>query len=199
MMVPVGPAEVLSFWSEAGPDKWFAEDESFDQAIRLRFLLGYEAAANGELAAWEESVDGALALVLLLDQFPRNMFRSDARVFATDAQARAVADRALTRGFDEVTDSMLSNRGEASIAIEKARAASRLRALTGEGRNSSRSHCARDGHRFESPQLHHEVAAEQRGRHFRITRRWAIRRRRGWSRRLQIVDKRYLHGIGVLA
>ena len=103
MMVPVGPAEVLSFWSEAGPDKWFAEDESFDQAIRLRFLLGYEAAANGELAAWEESVDGALALVLLLDQFPRNMFRSDARVFATDAQARAVADRALTRGFDEVT------------------------------------------------------------------------------------------------
>ena len=53
------------------------------------------------LKAWEESVDGALALVLLLDQFPRNMFRSDARVFATDAQARAVADRALTRGFDE--------------------------------------------------------------------------------------------------
>ena len=107
MMVPVGAAEVFSFWSEAGPDKWFAEDESFDQAIRLRFLLGYEAAANGELAAWEESLDGALALVLLLDQFPRNMFRSDARVFATDAQARAVADRALTRGFDQVTDSML--------------------------------------------------------------------------------------------
>jgi uncharacterized protein (DUF924 family) len=80
------------------------QDESFDQAIRLRFLPSYEAAANGELAVWEESVEGALALVFLLDQFPRNMFRGDARAFATDALARAGADRALARGFDQATD-----------------------------------------------------------------------------------------------
>jgi uncharacterized protein (DUF924 family) len=70
----------------------------------MGFLPTYEAATNGELAAWEESVEGALALVLLLDQFPRNMFRRNARAFATDALARAVADRALARGFDQAMD-----------------------------------------------------------------------------------------------
>lgn len=104
MTVRVAPAEIVSFWSDAGPDKWFEQDEGFDQAIRLRFLPTYEAAANGELAVWEESVEGALALVLLLDQFPRNMFRGNARAFATDALARAAADRALARGFDQATD-----------------------------------------------------------------------------------------------
>jgi uncharacterized protein (DUF924 family) len=100
----VAPAEVVSFWAEAGPDKWFERDEGFDQVIRLRFLPTYEAAANGELAGWEESAEGALALVLLLDQFPRNMFRGNARAFATDALARVVADRALSRGFDQAAD-----------------------------------------------------------------------------------------------
>jgi uncharacterized protein (DUF924 family) len=80
------------------------QDESFDRAIRLRFLPPYEAAANGGLAAWGQSVEGALALVLLLDQFPRNMFRGNARAFATDSLARGVADRALARGFDQATD-----------------------------------------------------------------------------------------------
>ena len=104
MTVRVAPGEIVSFWGEAGPDKWFEQDEGFDHAIRLRFLPTYEAAANGEFAAWEESVEGALALVLLLDQFPRNMFRGNARAFATDALARAVADRALARGFDHATE-----------------------------------------------------------------------------------------------
>ena len=104
MTVCVEPAEIVSFWGEAGPDKWFERDESFDQAIRSRFLSTYAAGANGKLASWEESIDGALALVLLLDQFPRNMFRGDARAFATDPLARAVADRALARGFDQATD-----------------------------------------------------------------------------------------------
>jgi uncharacterized protein (DUF924 family) len=103
----VVPAEIVSFWGEAGPDKWFEQDESFDQAIRLKFLPSHEAAATGKLAAWEESIDGALAFVLLLDQFPRNMFRGDARAFATDDLARAVADRALARGFDQATDPTL--------------------------------------------------------------------------------------------
>ena len=104
MTVRVAAADIVSFWGEAGPDKWFEQDEGFDQAIRFRFLPTYEAAANGELAAWEESVEGALALILLLDQFPRNMFRGNARAFATDALARAVADRALARGFDQATE-----------------------------------------------------------------------------------------------
>jgi len=104
MSVGVTAAEIVAFWLEAGPDKWFERDETFDQAIRPRFLPTYEAAANGELAAWEDSPQSALALVLLFDQFPRNMFRGNARAFATDVQARAVAGRALARGFDQATD-----------------------------------------------------------------------------------------------
>ncbi len=90
-------AEVVSFWRDAGPDKWFDRDEAFDRAVRSRFLPLHEAAARGELAAWEASAEGAPALLIVLDQFPRNMFRGSARAFATDALARAVADRARTR------------------------------------------------------------------------------------------------------
>ena len=64
-------------------------------------------AARGGLADWEHSAEGALALILLFDQFPRNMFRGNARAFATDAMARAVAERALARGYDHATDSTM--------------------------------------------------------------------------------------------
>ncbi|MGE0565844.1 MAG: DUF924 family protein [Pseudolabrys sp.] len=94
------PADIIAFWREAGPEKWFKKDAAFDEALRERFLGTHEAAAAGQLEAWESSAEGALALLLLLDQFPRNMFRNDPRTFATDGQARAVAARALTRGFD---------------------------------------------------------------------------------------------------
>ncbi len=107
MTARAAPAEIVSFWRDAGPDKWFEADHNFDQAIRSRFLPAYEAAANGALAGWAESAQGALALLLLLDQFPRNMFRGTARAFATDALARAVADRALARGFDQATEGAL--------------------------------------------------------------------------------------------
>ena len=93
-------AEIVSFWREAGPEKWFEKDDDFDLTIRSRFLAIHEAAARGELAAFEETAEGALALLILLDQFPRNMFRNSARAFATDPLARAVANRALVRGFD---------------------------------------------------------------------------------------------------
>jgi len=96
----VGPAQVLAFWCEAGRKRWFSADAAFDATIRERFLPLYEAAAQGLLAAWEDTADGALALLIVLDQFPRNMFRGSARAFASDAQARAVAARALARGFD---------------------------------------------------------------------------------------------------
>ena len=97
-------AEIVAFWREAGADKWFAKIKEFDDDIRRRFLATYEAAAAGKLASWEENAEGALALLILLDQFPRNMFRGDPRAFATDPLARAVAERALARGFDQATD-----------------------------------------------------------------------------------------------
>jgi uncharacterized protein (DUF924 family) len=103
-MSKVTSAAVVSFWREAGPERWFEKDEHFDLTIKSRFLAIHEAAARGELAAFEESAEGALALVILFDQFPRNMFRDSARAFATDPLARAVAHRALARGFDQATD-----------------------------------------------------------------------------------------------
>lgn len=94
------PQAVLDFWREAGPKKWFNKDAAFDDAIRARFLETHEAAAAGKLINWETTPDGALALVIALDQFPRNMFRGSARAFAGDPLARQVAERAIARGFD---------------------------------------------------------------------------------------------------
>jgi uncharacterized protein (DUF924 family) len=96
------PAAVLAFWREAGPDRWFAKSAAFDEEISARFLPTYEAAAARALGDWEGEPESALALLLVLDQFPRNMFRNDARAFAADPLAREVADRALARGFDRV-------------------------------------------------------------------------------------------------
>jgi uncharacterized protein (DUF924 family) len=93
-------AEVVAFWRDAGPDRWFTKDAAFDENIRHHFLAAHEAAAAGKLAGWETSAEGALALLILLDQFPRNMFRGEARAFATDALARAIAAGALLHGFD---------------------------------------------------------------------------------------------------
>lgn len=93
--------EVVAFWRAAGPSKWFAKDDAFDAEIRARFLRTHEAAADGELAAWEETPEGVYALMILLDQFPRNMFRNSPRAFASDAQALAIAERAIAKGFDK--------------------------------------------------------------------------------------------------
>lgn len=94
------PAEIIAFWREAGPKRWFTHDPAFDEAIRTQFEATHFAAARGELNAWAESAEGALALLLLLDQFPRNLFRGSAHQFATDGLARAVATQAIARGFD---------------------------------------------------------------------------------------------------
>jgi uncharacterized protein (DUF924 family) len=95
------PAELVAFWWTAGPDKWFNKDDTFDAELRTRFLPTYEAAAAGQLAAWEATAEGALALLLVLDQFSRNMFRRDPRAFAADTLARLIAARAIERGFDQ--------------------------------------------------------------------------------------------------
>jgi len=99
--MPSDPADILAFWRAAGPDKWFEKNDAFDAEIRERFRDTYAAGAAGRLAAWEEDAEGALALVIVLDQFPRNMFRGDARTYAADPLARAVAQRAIARGFDQ--------------------------------------------------------------------------------------------------
>ncbi|MEX0840960.1 MAG: DUF924 family protein [Xanthobacteraceae bacterium] len=100
MKETASPESILAFWFEAGPKKWFTKDAAFDAEIREKFRPTYEAAAQGQLAGREATAEGALALTIVLDQFPRNIFRGSPRAFATDASARGVADRAITRGFD---------------------------------------------------------------------------------------------------
>lgn len=96
-------AEVLSFWFR-GPEKrkaWFDKDPAFDARIRDRFLPLYETAAGGGFATWRHSRGDCLALVVVLDQFPRNMFRGSARAFATDSLVRDTANHAIALGFDK--------------------------------------------------------------------------------------------------
>jgi uncharacterized protein (DUF924 family) len=93
--------ELLRFWfEEAGPSRWFTEDPDFDAALRQRFGVLQARAAEGALDRWADERDGALALVVALDQLPRNMFRGTARAFSTDAKALAMAEASLGRGFD---------------------------------------------------------------------------------------------------
>jgi uncharacterized protein (DUF924 family) len=93
---------VIDFWKQAGPSMWFAKDAEFDRRFRERFVLDHEAAARGEFAQWQSSPEGALALILLLDQFPRNAFRGTPRMYDTDAMARKVASMAFAAGYDRM-------------------------------------------------------------------------------------------------
>ena len=95
-----GPADVIGFWESAGPESWYRKDAGFDEEIRSRFAALHGQAASGEKDGWAESAEGALALLLLLDQFSRNMFRGSAQTFAQDAKARDIARQAIAAGFD---------------------------------------------------------------------------------------------------
>lgn len=93
--------EILGFWlREVGPEGWYEPPAGLDDEVRARYAALWEQARRGELDAWAVCPRGTLALVILLDQFPRNMFRGEARAFAGDAEARKVAKRALPRRFD---------------------------------------------------------------------------------------------------
>ena len=92
--------DVLGFWFVVDRKAWFEKNPAFDAEIRARFLPLYERAAGGELEAWRAEPASCLALVILLDQFPRNMFRGSARAFAADALALQAARHAVTLGFD---------------------------------------------------------------------------------------------------
>jgi uncharacterized protein (DUF924 family) len=96
----VPAAQVVAFWREAGPGKWFAGGPAFDAACRERLGDAHWAAARRELDDWSSTPEGALALLLLLDQIPRNIFRGTGHAFATDGLALHFARRALDAGHD---------------------------------------------------------------------------------------------------
>ena len=98
---PLEARAVVEFWRDAGPQLWFAKDPAFDARFRERFRVEYAAASRGVLAAWAATAEGALALLLLLDQYPRNAFRGTPRMYATDGLARRVADAAIAAGHDQ--------------------------------------------------------------------------------------------------
>ena len=97
----VSASEVLQFWfEETPPEKQFQADPEVDRVIRQRFAAMREEALRGSLSPWEEEAESALALLIVLDQFSRNLFRGEGRAFEADAAARGVADRSIARGLD---------------------------------------------------------------------------------------------------
>ncbi len=96
--------DVTGFWREAGPEKWFTKDDAFDTEFRSRFLDTHFAAARRELDDWLDTAEGSLALMILLDQFPRNCFRGTGHMYATDPLARCFARKALDAGHDKAIE-----------------------------------------------------------------------------------------------
>lgn len=101
------PEEVIHFWRDAGPQRWFSNDPTFDDMCELAFEDACDQALAGKLDSWMASADGALALLLLLDQLPRNIHRGTPRAYAGDAHARELAARAINKGFDQHHDELL--------------------------------------------------------------------------------------------
>lgn len=97
--IPSEAREFVAYWHEGGMPLWFGKEPERDRRLRERYLPLYERAARGEFATWVESPEGALALIVLLDQFPRNAFRDTPRMYATDELARHVARAAVEHGF----------------------------------------------------------------------------------------------------
>ena len=108
-VLQVQPTDVVTFWREAGPTRWFRKDDAFDAQFRDRFGRAHEAAMRGELDGWAQDAPGSLALLVLLDQLPRNAFRGTPRMFESDAQALEVARQALAQGFDLEVEPDLRN------------------------------------------------------------------------------------------
>jgi uncharacterized protein (DUF924 family) len=110
MPSPVSPREIsniVDFWVEAGPEAWFRKDETFDQVFRQRYESLHFAAARRELDDWAESAQGVLALMILLDQFPRNAYRNTGHMFATDSLALSFVRTALDKKLDAQLDTPL--------------------------------------------------------------------------------------------
>lgn len=97
--------EIIYFWfEETAPQQWFTRTDEFDRTIRERFMVTYEMARDGLSNHWNEDPEGALALCIVLDQFPRNMFRNSARAFECDEKALILVKQGIARGFDQVME-----------------------------------------------------------------------------------------------
>ena len=100
-MTVVGPRDVLDFWlDECSPADWYKADPVLDARITERFGAAWQSATEGALSLWLTYASGTLAYIILTDQFPRNMFRDDARAFSTDHLSRAAAKVAIDKGWD---------------------------------------------------------------------------------------------------
>ena len=100
----IKPEDVLNFWFDPETkSRWFEPTDAFDDSCRQRFGQAIEAAGRGELDHWQDTAEGSLALLILLDQLTRNVYRGQAQAFAHDEKARAVARHALDSGHDAVT------------------------------------------------------------------------------------------------
>ena len=96
---------IINYWfSDIGPDRWFTPDPALDIALREKFSTLYESAARGDLKRGEETPSEALALMLLLDLWPRRMFRGTAQAYATDDTALDIARNSIIRHFDDRLD-----------------------------------------------------------------------------------------------
>lgn len=100
MTQSIQPRDVLDFWFAAGKEKWFAKSDEFDAEITTRFRAAHEAARDGAHDDWAQSAEGLLALIILLDQFPRNMYRGSPDMFAADPKAVEMSKLALERKID---------------------------------------------------------------------------------------------------
>ena len=103
----IAPRDVVAFWRDAGMAKWFHGGDAFDAECRAQFLDAHHAAARREYGHWMDDAEGALALLILLDQIPRNVFRDSGHAFATDSLARHYAARAVEAGFDAQSEASL--------------------------------------------------------------------------------------------
>ena len=107
MTTDTTPHAVVEFWKQAGPTHWFAKDEAFDKRFRETFYTAHFQAARRELEPWAAQPEGALALLLLLDQYPRNAFRGTAHMFATDPLARFYARKVIEAKLDQQIETAL--------------------------------------------------------------------------------------------
>ena len=108
-MSELGPQDVIDFWIEAGPKMWWKKDDGFDAEILKRFGETHAKAAAGELDHWAETPDGALALILVLDQFSRNLFRNSPKAFAQDKQCVALVRAQMEAGHDREMNPEISH------------------------------------------------------------------------------------------
>lgn len=139
-------AAIVLFWREAGPSRWFKKDNNFDRALTARFHSAHLQAAERQLDRWNDNAEGALALQILLDQLPRNVYRGNAHAYATDPLARHFALAAIDAGMDQQVDPELrpfcymSLMHAEDLALQR-RCVALFEVLGGSALSYAREHC----------------------------------------------------------